>query len=179
MNSKNWSGKKNSKKYNMRITLLGLLCLIILPITVVEGQNQLSNVFRKFRNDEGVNHLNLSGNITKILQGKDQKFVSKIEEMHVYIFSKNKNVSPSDKQKIDNALLEQKFELLINTKDKTSKIKIHGLEKDGFLTDLYMELLVNESNIYCILKGKILLSEMSKMNFDFEGSNVLNGIPLP
>lgn len=145
----------------------------------VSAQNPLSNIFRKFRNDEGVQHINLTGNISKMLQSKDQKLASVIDEMHVYIFSKGKNISPSDATKIKAALQQGPFELLINTKDKSGKVSLYGVEKNKKITDLYSELNYNGMNIYVLLKGNILLHELSKMNFDFDGSNLLKRVVVP
>lgn len=145
----------------------------------VQAQHQIANVFRKFRNDEGVKHLNLSGDVTRMLQNKEKSLNSTIEEMHVYIFSKNTNMSNNDRQKITKFLNDLKYDLLMQQKDKSSRISIHGIEKDGFLTDVYAELWFENVPIYLILKGKIILGELSKMNFDFEGSNLMKNIPLP
>jgi hypothetical protein len=157
-----------------------LLCTVFLfSETTVAGQNQLSNVFRKFRNDEGVKHINLSGDVTKMLKGKDKNLKSTVKEMNVYLFGSKRFISTNDYAKITKALREQKFELLIDTRDKNDKIKLHGIEKNGFMTDLYAEVISGKTKIYLILKGNIILSEISKMNFDFEGSNVLKNIAFP
>ncbi|MBK8855479.1 MAG: DUF4252 domain-containing protein [Saprospiraceae bacterium] len=157
-----------------------LLCTVFLfAETTVAGQNQLSNVFRKFRNDEGVKHINLSGDVTKMLGGKEKKLKSTVQEMHVYLFTGKSFINTHDNARVTKALREQKFELLLDTRDKKDKIKIHGVEKNGFMTDLYAEVISGKTKIYLILKGNIILSELSKMNFDFEGSSILKNIAFP
>ncbi|MBK8820898.1 MAG: DUF4252 domain-containing protein [Saprospiraceae bacterium] len=157
-----------------------LLCTVFLfAETTVAGQNQLSNVFRKFRNDEGVKHINLSGDVTKMLAEKEKNLKSTVQEMHVYLFTGKSFINTNDIARVTKALREQKFELLLDTRDKKDKIKIHGVEKNGFMTDLYAEVISGKTKIYLILKGNILLSELSKMNFDFEGSGILKNIAIP
>ncbi|MBK8080849.1 MAG: DUF4252 domain-containing protein [Saprospiraceae bacterium] len=157
-----------------------LFCvLVFIPAASIIAQNQLSNVFRKFRNDEGVKHINLSGDVTKMLAGKEKNLKSTVQEMHVYLFTGKSFINTNDIARVTKALREQKFELLLDTRDKKDKIKIHGVEKNGFMTDLYAEVLSGKTKIYLILKGNILLSELSKMNFDFEGSGILKNIPIP
>jgi hypothetical protein len=155
------------------------ICVAFIFINDIQAQHQVSNIFRKFRNDEGVKHFNLSGDVTKMLQTKDKKLQSKVEEMHVYLFSKNHNISGNDKIKIQKALASEKFELLIKTRDKNRYVSLHGKENAGFLTQLYAELKVDGLPVYMILSGKILLSEISDMNFNFEGSQALKNLPVP
>jgi diphthamide synthase subunit DPH2 len=99
--------------------------------------------------------------------------------MHVYLFSKNQDISSADRKKIQQALSTDKFELLVKTSEKTAQITLHGKENNGLLTQLYAEMKVNGIPVYLILSGKILLEELSKMNFNFEGSNALKNIPVP
>ena len=69
------------------------MCTVFLfAETTVAGQNQLSNVFRKFRNDEGVKHINLSGDVTKMLAEKEKNLKSTVQEMHVYLFTGKRDV---------------------------------------------------------------------------------------
>lgn len=163
----------------IRFLLPGILLVVSGITTSLHAQYQLSNIFRKFRNDQGVKHFNLSGDVTKMLQGKDQTLKSEIKEMHVYLFSKNQDISSADRKKIQEALSTDKFELLVKTSEKTAQVTLHGKENNGLLTQLYAEIKMNGMPVYLLLSGKILLGELPKMNFNFEGSNALKNIPVP
>jgi len=143
------------------------------------AQTKVSNLFRKYRNDEGVKHMNLAGDITKMLQSKNENLQSKIEEMHVYIFSKNNSMSVADKAKLDLAKTGDGYESIFQTREKGSHVELYGIENAGKTTHLFAELNSGEMQIYLILTGNILFSELSKMNFDFEGAHVLKKIAVP
>jgi hypothetical protein len=163
----------------MKIPVFFLYLLPILLGRRAEGQASMPDLFRKFRNDEGVQHYNLLGDITKMLQSKDQKLSSHIELMHVYIFSAKNALTQTEKTKITNTLTNHKYELLVSTKDKNTKLTVHGVEKDGFLSDMYAEILFDKNKVYLMMKGKIHLEELTKMNFSFEGNDMLKKISLP
>lgn len=159
---------------------LSLVVLIMSTFSVaLHGQYQVSNIFRKFRNDQGVKHFSLSGDVMKILQGKDHKLKSRVDEMHVYLFSKNQDISSADRKKIQKTLETEKFDLLVTTKEKNAQIRLHGKDNGGLITQLYAEMKVDGVPVYMILSGKIMLSELSKMNFNFEGISALKNIPVP
>lgn len=161
-------------------SILSIIILIVITVfSSLHAQHKISNLFRKFRNDEGVQHFNLSGDVTKMLQGKDHPLKSKVDEMHVYLFSKNQDIGPTDQKKIEQSLRTEKFEMLVKTTYKDGQVILHGKEANGFLTQVYAEINLNGSAVYLILYGKILLGELSKMNFNFEGSKALKSIPAP
>ena len=163
------------------LLMLNLILLIgtIFPTSEICGQYQVSNVFRKYRNDEGVQHINLSGDIAKMLQGEKDKLVSRVDEMHVYIFSKENILSAADRDKITKARQGDGYETLFQTRDKADRLEIYGIEKQGKITHIYGEIVTGGNRIFLLMTGSILFSELSKMNFDFDGSEVMKKIPVP
>lgn len=165
----------------MRLTFIFsfVFAMIIFSPQSGEAQTKVMNLFRKYRNDEGVKHMNLAGDITKMLQSKNEKLQSRIDEMHVYIFSKNKVMSASDKTKLDLAKTADGFESIFQTREKGSFVELFGIESGGKTTHLFAELKSGEMQIYLVLTGQIVFSELSKMKFDFEGADMMKKIPVP
>ena len=114
-----------------------------------------------------------------MLQGEKDKLVSRVDEMHVYIFSKENILSAADRDKITKARQGDGYETLFQTRDKADRLEIYGIEKQGKITHIYGEIVTGGNRIFLLMTGSILFSELSKMNFDFDGSEVMKKIPVP
>ncbi len=155
----------------MRTSLTMLICLITLSIGF--AQNSIESVLRKYKNDEGVISLNFKGDLSKFLNNEgDTKLKSTIEACEVLIFNANDGLSKSDRSKISTALAKDKYEMLMNVKDKKGKMELHAISKGDNLSKIYANVNAENKNILVIFSGNLIFEELSKMNFDFEGGNM-------
>ena len=128
-------------------------------------------MLRKYKNDEGVISLNFKGDLSKFLNN-DNKLKSTIEACEVLIFNAKDGLSKSDQSKISTALAKDKYEMLMNVKDKKGKMELHAISKGDNLSKIYANVNAENKNILVIFSGNLIFEELSKMNFDFEGGNM-------
>lgn len=163
----------NSHQKILGLTLLMIICIGIFNVA---GQRNIDQIFRKYKNDEGVVNLNFTGDVKKYLSSSNVKLESEIDNIDVLIFEDGKNISTKDKKEITDVLIREQFDILIDVKDKSEKIKLHTKETGSYLSKVYAHVQSDESNIYFVISGKIKLEELSKLNLNFEGSDALKKI---
>jgi hypothetical protein len=157
-----------------RINLIILAFVII--ATSINAQTGLEKVFRKYKNDEGVVSLSFSGDLTRMIQNKDLKLKTKIDNCEVLIFSNKENVSKSDEAKIKTAIAVDKYDLLMNVKNKTTKANVYAVAKGDALSKVYAAASMDNKTYYLILSGNIYFDELSKLNLDFQGAEGLKNV---
>lgn len=147
-----------------------LLFILLAFASGTFAQNSIETVLRKYKNDEGVVSLNFKGDLSKFLTTKDgSKLRSKIDACEVLVFKDNEDVNNTDKTKIKTALSTDKYEMLINVKDKRGKMELHAISKGDVLSKVYGNVKYENKTILLIFTGSLLFEELNKMNFDFEG----------
>lgn len=163
----------NSLHKILGLTILMIMCISILDVA---GQKNIDQIFRKYKNDEGVVNMNFTGDVKKHLSSSNIKLESEIDNIDVLIFENGKNISAKDIKEISDVLTREQFDILIDVKDKSEKIKLHTKESGSYLSKVYAHVQSDESNIYFVISGKIKLEELSKLNLNFEGSDALKKI---
>lgn len=153
-----------------------LLLIIGIYAFQVSAQKNIDQVFRKYKNDEGVMAVNFTGDALKMLNESKSKMKSTIDAVEVFLFEDKKDLDNNDKSKIATVLKRDKYELLIDVKNKDKKIKLYGLDSGKFLNKIYVQVNTPENNIYFILSGKIIFEELSEMGMDFEKGDMSNFI---
>ena len=95
------------------------LLLIILGFVSFQSnaQKNIDQVFRKYKNDDGVLAVNFTGDALKMLNESNSKVKSTIETVEVFLFENKKDIESSDKSKIASVLSRDKFDLLIDVVD--------------------------------------------------------------
>jgi hypothetical protein len=154
------------------------LFIIILGIFALQtnAQKNIDQVFRKYKNDDGVLAVNFTGDALKMLNESNSKVKSTIETVEVFLFENKKDIESSDKTKIANVLSRDKFDLLIDVKNKNQKVKLYGLESGKFLNKIYAQVNTSDVNVYFILSGKIIFEELADMGMDFQKGDMTNFI---
>ncbi|MBK9152144.1 MAG: DUF4252 domain-containing protein [Saprospiraceae bacterium] len=151
---------------------LSVFGLMLLSFSVF-GQKNVDQIFRKYKNDEGVMNLNFTGDVKKYLKSANVDLKSEIKNIEVFIFENGKGISSRDKAEISSALNKGGYDLLVDVKDKSNNVKIYALEEGRYLSHIYANVTNSDANIFFMLSGKILLEELSKLNLNFEGSDAL------
>ncbi|MBK9254256.1 MAG: DUF4252 domain-containing protein [Saprospiraceae bacterium] len=145
--------------------------IIILSISAY-GQKNIDQILRKYKNDTGVVNLNFTGDITKYLKSSNVNLESTVDDADVFIFENQKDISTNDQEAIRLTLDKHKFESLLDFKNKDQKVKLYVLDTGKYLSKVYANVKTKDSNIYILLSGKIKPEELSKLNLNFEGSEV-------
>ena len=150
------------------------LFLIIFGIIAFQSnaQKNIDQVFRKYKNDEGVLAMNFTGDILKMMSESKSKIKSTIDKVEVFLFENKKDIESSDKSKISNVLSRDKFDLLIDVKNKDQKVRLYGIESGEFLNKVYAQVNTPDVNVYFILSGKIIFEELAEMGMDFEKNDM-------
>jgi hypothetical protein len=108
----------------------------------------------------------------KKIKDSKSKVKSTIETVEVFLFEKKKDVAGSDKTKIANVLSRDKYDLLIDIKNKDQKVRLYGIESGDFLNKVYAQVNTPDINVYFILSGKIIFDELADMGMDFQNGDM-------
>lgn len=152
-----------------------LTCLLVLTTLLMYSQNSIEKVLRKYKNDEGVISLNFAGDLSKFLKNECGDLKTKIESCEVLVFEGKSGVSTEDKTKLKSALASDKYETLMNVKDKKGKINIQAISNGESLKKVFAEVTAEGKQIYLVFTGKLYFEELSKLNLNFEGGDVFKG----
>lgn len=150
------------------------IIVLLCAITSVQGQKNIDQIFRKYKNDEGVVNMNFTGKILDVLKKSEHKIKSTVDLVDVIIFEKKNDLSVKDKNKIAETLQNSKYEILIDVKNKDQKIKLFAIDNGKYLSNIYAHINSEDVNAYFILSGKIVFEELSKLGMDFQNGNAFN-----
>lgn len=154
---------------------LKLIISILFSSLVISigAQKNIEQIFRKYKNDEGVTNLNFTGEVLKMINSTETKIKSSVDVVDILVFNENDDISNTDKDKISEVLLRDKYDLLIDVRNKTQKVKLYAVEAGNFLNKVYAHVNSPDLNAYFILTGKIIFDELAKMGMDFESGDAL------
>lgn len=99
-----------------------ILSAVILFLSL-EGvtQKNIDQIFRKYKNDEGVVNMNFTGEVLKMFNNSDSKIKSTVDVVDILVFQEKEDISSGDKSKILDVLTRDKFDLLVDVKNKSQK----------------------------------------------------------
>jgi hypothetical protein len=161
----------------MKIKINWLIAIFVMMTSVCFSQTSVEKIFRKYKNDEDVVSLSFKGDLSNFLRNKAEvEFKSKIEACEFFMFDGKDNISKSDEAKIKEALNNDKYELLINVRNKTVKANVYAISKGEALSKVYAVASLDNKNIYLILAGNIFFEELSKMDFNIDGAKGLKDV---
>ncbi len=150
-----------------------IICALLFTfICSVNSQNSIETVLRKYKNDDGVISLNFTGDLSKLIKNECGDLKTKIESCEVLVFDEKSGISDSDKTKLRSALQKDKYETLMNVKDKKGKINVQAISTGETLKKVFAEVNTEGKQIYLIFTGKLYFEELSKLNLNFEGGDV-------
>lgn len=151
------------------------LLIIAFSISTLSAQKKVDHVLRKYKNDENVVNINLTGDLSSMLNKAELDLKTKVTLLDIIMFSEGDDLKPKHKQDIKNAIANEGFELLVNVKDKGGKVKIYTIENDKYINKLYANVNAKGMNIYVILEGDIYYDELSKLDLGFDGADIFKG----
>jgi hypothetical protein len=153
-----------------------IIVMAISCISLSQGQSSIEKIFRKYKNDQDVVSLSFKGDLSNLLRNKEFELKSKIEGCEFFMFDGKNNISKSDESKIKSAIAKDKYEILINMRDKTTKANVYAISNGDTLSKVYATANINNKNIYLILTGRIFFEELSKLDFNFDGAKDLKAV---
>lgn len=152
---------------------LAFICAITMYSSTLFGQKNIDQVFRKYKNDQGVVNLNFTGDVLKMLNESDAAIKSKIEGVEIIIFKKGADIATPDKAKVKSLLTVGKYDLLVDIKNKSQKVQVYAIDGGQFLNKVYAQVNLPDMNAYFILSGNIIFEELAKLGMDFQNSDGL------
>lgn len=156
----------------MNIKYFFLLALCFVSFQTL-GQKNIDQVLRKYKNDEGVVNMNFTGEILKMINASDKKLKSAVDLVDIIIFKNTEDIDNEDKKSIQGVLTRDKFDLLVDIKNKSQKVKLYALDAGPYLNKVYAQVHSPEMNAYFILSGKIIFEELGKLGMDFQSGDAL------
>ncbi len=156
-------------------TPFALFLALFLASTAISQKN-IDQVLRKYKNDEGVVNMNLTGEVLKMFAGTKDEIKSTVETVDVLIFKNNTDISSDDLTKIESVLARDKFDLLVDVRDQGRKVKLYAIDSGQFLQKIFANIHSQEMNAYFVLSGNILFDELTKLGMDFEKGDPLKVI---
>ncbi len=149
------------------------IIIFCFTLVIVDAQKNIDQVLRKYKNDEGVINMNFTGEILKMINSTEKKLKSQVEIVDVLVFQKSKDIDSQDKNDIQKVLTRDKFDLLVDVKIKTQKVKLYALDAGEYLNKVYAQVNTEDMNAYFILSGRIVFEELAKLGMDFQSGDAL------
>jgi hypothetical protein len=152
-----------------------IVLYIVLSIfsSAIYGQKNIDQILRKYKNDEGVVNMNFTGEILKMINSSDKKINSSVELVDIIVFKNTEDIESDDKKKIQTVLTRDKFDLLVDVKNKSQKVRLYALDAGNYLSKVYAQVHSEDMNAYFILSGKIIFDELAKLGMDFQSGDAL------
>lgn len=155
---------------NIKNVLPIILIFITLPMM---AQKNIDQIFRKYKNDEGVVNMNFTGEVLKMFNESKANIKSTIENVDILVFKKGDDIATADKTKIKTVLTRDKFDLLVDVKNKTQKVQLFAIDGGKYLNKVYANVSTPEMKAYFVLSGNIVFEELAKLGMDFQSSDGL------
>jgi hypothetical protein len=140
----------------------------------VLGQYSIENTMRKYRSENNVIHYGRTGDLSFFFNENDPSIKSKIEMIDVLVFNSQAGIKVKDMDKITQTLSQEAWDALLDIKDQGTNVRIFTLDKKDYTEKLFANIKSDNQQILFLIKGKIYPADLSKINFDFAGSEFLN-----
>lgn len=133
---------------------------------IANGQYGVDNIFRKYKNDKGVVAWQFEGDINTMMNREDgEEIKSTIESVDFVLFSDGGDIKDKDKIKLKTKIADDKYEILIQARDKGQKLKIMGIEDGNSIKKVFAQMTMEKLNAYFFLTGEIYLEDLQKIDF--------------
>lgn len=156
----------------MTTKFFSIVFLITFSLPLI-GQKNIDQIFRKYKNDEGVVNMNFTGEVLKMFNESKSNIKSTVENVDILVFKKGDDIDVADKAKIKSVLGRDKFDLLIDIKNKTQKVQLYAIDGGEYLNKVFAHINMPDMNAYFVLSGKIIFEELAKLGMDFQSGEGL------
>lgn len=146
-----------------------IIVLLISFISIsVSAQYGVDNIFRKYKNDKGVIAWQFEGDIAGMLKTKDGGDIkSSLESVDFVMFIEDgTDISDKDQQKLKEKIKSDKYELLVEARDKGQKVKLMGIQDGDTITKVFAQVSFEKKSAYFFLTGEIFLEDLNNIEFE-------------
>jgi hypothetical protein len=157
----------------MKIFKLSIIFFCFVLSNSIWAQKNIDQVLRKYKNDEGVVNMNFTGEVLKKFNESKEKIKSTVDNVDIVMFKSKEDISTSDKLKIKELITREKYDLLVDVKNKDQKVKLYAKENGNFLSHVFAQVSYDDVNIYFMLSGNIIFEELAKLGMDFQSADGL------
>jgi len=153
--------------------LLLFLAFSVLSITA-NAQYGVENIFRKYKNDSGVIAWQFDGDISSFFNREDgEEIKSSIESIDFFMFTEEGgDINEKDRKKLQAKIKSDKFEMLVQARDKGQKVKIMGIDSGDSISKVFAQVTLEKMNVYFFLTGELFLEDLQHLEID----NLMNGL---
>lgn len=146
--------------------VIAILLISFISISA-SAQYGVDNIFRKYKNDTGVVAWQFEGDISKMLKTKDGSSIkSTLESVDFVMFSEDMDITDKDKAKLKEKIASDKYEILVQARDKGQNMKIMGIEEGDTIKKVFAQVKYEKMSVYFFLTGKIYLDDLNNINFE-------------
>ena len=153
---------------------ISLLLIGIITFGAVSAQNNLELTFKKLKNNDNVISLSFDEKVMDYVENKDKDWKTLIDKVEIIMFDSSSDLADNDKAKMDKALSLDQYDLLIDAKSKEGKVKLYSLSKEHHIASIYATMKADKYQIYFLVKGNIVLEELSEMGLNFKGAEAFD-----
>jgi Domain of unknown function (DUF4252) len=157
----------------MKFIQLSIIFFCFVFCNPLWAQKNIDQVLRKYKNDEGVVNMNFTGEVLKKFNESKEKIKSTVDNVDIVMFKSKEDISSSDKLKIKELITREKYDLLVDVKNKDQKVKLYAKENGNFLSHVFAQVNYDDMNIYFMLSGNIIFEELAKLGMDFQSADGL------
>ncbi len=163
----------------MKNTLITFL--VALPILAFGQSNSIEDFYTKYKNNEDITALTLSGGMIKFAASFEEdgntKILDKIALVRLLMMSDNNLVSKKEYHGFMKDIKKDAFDELIKIKEDGIDIDIFIREKGDTITDVLI--MVKEENEFIMvsLEGNFQYSDLKDLDLNFDGGKYLKKIP--
>lgn len=150
------------------------MCLIALCTATAISQRSIDNIFDRYADNEEVSKINFSGNfLTNIIQADGDHEDSSIDNFRLLVFENDQTISSLERKAVITELKSDRYEELMQIRDKDSKIDFYIKDSDDYITNLVMFIQSDDNQVLLDIDGNISYDFFNDVSIDFEGSDKL------
>ena len=132
------------------------------------AQYGVDNIFRKYKNNKGVVAWQFEGDIANMLKTKDgNEIKSSLESVDFVMFiEEGTDISDKDRQELKEKIESDRYEVLVQARDKGQKLKLMGIQEGDVITKVFAQVSFEKRSAYFFLTGEIFLEDLNNIEFE-------------
>ena len=157
------------------------LVVLCLPLSIFSQAKSIEEFYSKFKNNEDVTSINLSGELIKfVFTSADEetgKIANKISQLRVLIVEEGSIVNDKAYKQFLKNVKKDDFEELMRFKDGGDAVDFH-LRVDGdIITDVLVTVYGKDGFVLLSLEGLFNFSDLNDFDLNIEGAEHLKRLP--
>lgn len=148
-------------------SILTILFVSFISLSL-SAQYGVDNIFRKYKNNKGVVAWQFEGDIANMLKTKDgNEIKSSLESVDFVMFiEEGTDISDKDRQELEERIESDKYEVLVQARDKGQTLKLMGIQEGDIITKVFAQVSFEKRSAYFFLTGEIYLDDLTNIEFE-------------